>query len=41
MQKSKLILRKKDLRTIGQSKDITSASATAIVEIDLTFNGLE
>ena len=42
MQSSgKLILRKKELRTLTNCKDIQNANASSIVEIDLSFNGLE
>ena len=38
---TKLILRKKEYRNLGQSKEITAASGEAIVEVDLSFNAIE
>ena len=38
---SKLLLRKKEYRNLGQSKEITAANGDAIVEIDLSFNALD
>ena len=38
---NKLILRKKELRSLANCKDVQNANAGNIVEIDLSFNGLE
>jgi len=38
---SKLLLRKKEYRNLGQSKEITAANGDAVVEIDLSFNALD
>ena len=38
---TKLLLRKKEYRNLGQSKEISAASGDAIVEVDLSFNAIE
>ena len=38
---TKLILRKKEYRNLGQSKEIAAANAETIVEVDLSFNAIE
>ena len=38
---AKLLLRKKEYRNLGQSKEITQADGNAIMEVDLSFNALE
>ena len=38
---TKLILRKKEYRNLGQSKEIAAADGNAIVEVDLSFNAID
>ena len=38
---NKLILRKKEYRNLGQSKEISGADPASVHEIDLSFNALE
>ena len=38
---NKLILRKKELKNLANCKEITTAPALGIVELDLSFNSIE